>query len=68
MKYYRLCISSRGCFLKPVEFPAESDEEALKEARRVLKIQKESDPQGTAGIVYLRRIDVREKTTEIKTS
>lgn len=54
--------------MSPREFPAGSDEEALTKAREILDTQRKSDPEGTAGIVYLLRIDVEEQTTRIRTN
>ncbi len=66
MNDYRMCISSRGHHLQPREFSANSDEDAINEVKKNLDLQKRTDPEGTSGIVYLRRIDVHEQTTEIK--
>lgn len=63
---YRLVISSQGINLPYREFSAENDEEAVIRAKDILDLQKRTDPNGTAEIIYFCRIDVHEKTTTIK--
>lgn len=63
---YRLVISSRGCNLPHREFSAKNDEEAIIRAKDVLDLQKRAGYDRTAEIIYLCRIDVQEKTTQIK--
>ncbi len=58
-------MTSRGHQMPPINFSAGSDDEAKKEAQERLSLQRKSDPQGTAGIDSLFRIDVREVKTRI---
>lgn len=51
--------------MSPIEFDAESDEEAREKAKEYLDLQQKSDPEGTASIISLFRIDVREVRTRI---
>ena len=65
MNEYRLHMSSRGYPMSPIEFDAESDEEAREKAKEYLDLQQKSDPEGTASVISLFRIDVREVKTRI---
>ncbi|MCF7843964.1 hypothetical protein K9M47_03660 [Candidatus Gracilibacteria bacterium] len=58
-------MSSCGYQMTPIEFSSESDEEAKKKAREFLENQRKFDPEGTANIICLQRIDVKEEVTRI---
>ena len=64
-KDYRLHMTSRGHQMPPINFSAGSDEEAREKAKEYLDLQQKSDPEGTASIISLFRIDVREVRTRI---